>query len=245
MEEVNGINGINIYGSCEALYAGFTEFLNGLINENSSRRTNVALSGGETPKALFDYWASGQGKADWSRVNFFWGDERCVPADDAESNFGMAKHHLLDKIGIGENQIFRIQGENHPEDEAARYGQLLAEVLPSSEGFPRFDLVMLGLGTDGHTASIFPHQICLWEASSNCVVAQHPGTGQLRVSLSGRVINQAAHVAFLVTGISKREKVRSIIEDGEAYLNKYPAAHVRPVEGVLHWFLDEAAAKSI
>lgn len=234
---------IHIFEKDEELYLGFTRFVVQLLKEKE--RISISLSGGETPKALFDYWTEQDKSIDWSRVDFYWGDERCVPPADSESNYGMTKAHLLSKIDVSDNQIFRIVGENEPAKEAERYSQLLNDNLPLVNGIPEFDLIMLGLGIDGHTVSIFPYQIELWDDAHNCVVAQHPGSGQYRVSLTGKVVNNARYVAFLAKGVNKREKVRSIIENAEAFSDRYPAARVNPGSGNLHWFLDQAAAQML
>ena len=128
--------------------------------------------------------------------------------------------------------------------EAMRYANLLEINLDRVEGVPQFDLVILGMGDDGHTASIFPHEIDLWNANDHCVVATHPESGQKRVSVNGKVINTAKEVAFLVTGQSKAEKVHTIIGQTEGY-RKYPAALVQPKTGNLVWFMDQEAASLI
>lgn len=212
----------------------------------SSKKTfHIALSGGSTPKIVFDYLAENfSATIDWSKVNFYWGDERCVSPTDNESNYKMTLEHLLSKIPIPAGNIFRILGENDPKNEAIRYSDVLTKSLPSADGIPKFDLVILGMGDDGHTASIFPHEIQLWEAEENCVVAIHPDSGQRRVSLTGKIINTAEVVAFLVTGSSKAEKVKEIIKEVGSY-KEYPASLVKPTSGNLIWFLDTEAAKEI
>ena len=173
----------------------FAEFVEG------KPQVQVALSGGSTPKVVFDVLAADYGqKMDWSKVHFYWGDERCVPPDDEESNFKMTVDHLFSKIEVPKENIHRILGENDPNSEAMRYANLLEINLDRVEGIPEFDLVILGMGDDGHTASIFPHEIDLWDAEDHCVVATHPETGQKRVSINGKVINRAKEVVFLVTG---------------------------------------------
>tara|TARA_R110000764_G_scaffold15273_1_gene43495 strand:- start:228 stop:713 length:486 start_codon:yes stop_codon:yes gene_type:complete len=156
----------------------------------------------------------------------------------------MTVEHLISKVDIPEENIHRIKGENDPKLEAKRYGDLLETELPKELGLPQFDLVLLGMGDDGHTASIFPHEINLWISPDNCEVAIHPESGQRRVSITGRIINNAKTVVFLVTGDSKSEKVRIIIEREEGYL-KYPASHVSPKTKDLIWFLDAAAAEQL
>ena len=201
----------------------------------------VALSGGSTPKLLFKLWAEQYATAiDWSKIRFFWGDERCVPPNHEESNYGMTKSLLFNHIDIPEENIHRVIGEADPEAEAARYADEIGDNTDSEDGYPVFDLIILGMGGDGHTASIFPHEMELLEVERFCAVATHPESGQKRVSLTGPVINRARSVAFLVTGASKVEKVSSIL-GGAADAKLYPAAHIQPASGDLHWFLDEAA----
>lgn len=203
---------------------------------------HIALSGGSTPKIVFDTLANNfQEDIDWSGVHLYWGDERCVPPEDDASNYKMTVAHLLSKIDIPEDHIHRIKGENEPEYEAERYADLLTDRLPQAHGIPKFDLVILGMGDDGHTASIFPHEIELWHSQRFCEVAHHPEIDQRRITLTGQVINNADLVTFLVTGEGKREKVREILAQ-ETGADRYPASLVRPTDGKLVWFLDDAAA---
>lgn len=206
---------------------------------------HVALSGGSTPKIVFDVLAENfSDKVDWSKIHFYWGDERCVPPTDDESNYKMTVEHLFSKIDVPETNIHRILGEKDPETEAMRYANLLEINLDRVEEIPQFDLIILGMGDDGHTASIFPHQIALWDAEDHCVVATHPESGQKRVSINGKVINTAKEVAFLVTGASKSEKVKAVVEKTKGS-EAYPASLVDPKSGNLVWFLDEEAAEDL
>ena len=206
---------------------------------------HVALSGGSTPKIVFDVLAENfSDKVDWNKVHFYWGDERCVPPSDDESNYKMTVEHLFSKIELPKENIHRILGEKDPKGEALRYANLLEINLDRVEGVPQFDLVILGMGDDGHTASIFPHEIELWDAEDHCVVATHPDSGQKRVSINGKVINTAKEVAFLVTGASKSEKVKAVVEKTEGS-EAYPASLVNPASGNLVWFLDEEAAAEL
>jgi 6-phosphogluconolactonase len=156
----------------------------------------------------------------------------------------MTKAHLLSKIEMPAENIFRIKGENDPETEAKRYSEVLKKQLPIVDGLPQFDLVILGMGDDGHTASIFPYEIVLWDAEAYCAVATHPESGQKRVGLTGGIINNAKTVAFLVTGADKAEKVEEIIGQRSGY-KKYPASKVSPKSGELLWFLDRKAAAGL
>lgn len=212
---------------------------------DTGEKIHVALSGGSTPKVIFDYIAKELGdEIFWDNINFYWGDERCVPPTDSESNFKMTVDHLLSKIDMPEENIFRVMGENEPEEEAKRYSKVLDDELPIANGIPQFDLVMLGMGDDGHTVSIFPYNIELWDAKENCVVATHPDSGQKRVTITGKVVNNAKAVAFLVTGAGKAGKVQEIIKKQKNFA-LYPANLVQPTEGELTWFLDEDAAKGL
>lgn len=204
---------------------------------------HVALSGGSTPKLIFDVLADTYGNTiDWSQIHFYWGDERCVPPTDTQSNFKMTQDHLFSKIKVPKENIHRVLGENQPMGEAMRYANVLEINLDRVDDIPQFDLVLLGMGDDGHTASIFPHEIDLWNAKDHCVVATHPESGQKRVSINGKVINNAKEVIFLVTGTSKATKVKEILERGKGY-ESYPAAMVAPISGKLSWFMDEDASK--
>jgi len=227
----------------QAVAQNFANYLVDLMEGNES--LHIALSGGSTPKIVFEELASRNiPKETWRKINLYWGDERCVPPDDDDSNYKMTVTHLLSKIAIPEENIHRIKGENSPEDEAGRYAEVLKTYLPNINNTPRFDLVILGMGDDGHTASIFPHEIELWHSERLCEVANHPETGQKRITITGELINNATTAAFLVTGISKAEKAAEII-DSNGNFRDYPASLVAPNSGNLLWFLDEAAAKDI
>lgn len=211
----------------------------------SQEKVHVALSGGSTPKVVFDYLAANfTDEIDWSKVYLYWGDERCVPPTDSESNYKMTVDHLISKVAIPAENIFRVLGENDPSEEAVRYGKLLDQQLPLANGIPQFDLVMLGMGDDGHTASIFPDSIQLWDSSHNCEVATHPDSGQKRVTITGRLINNAKRITFLVTGANKAEKVYEIVKE-EGNFRSYPASLVNPASADLIWYLDQEAATKL
>ncbi len=222
------------------------EFSSYLADFVATKETvHIALSGGSTPKIVFDSLASDYAdKIDWSKIHFYWGDERCVPPTDEQSNYKMTVDHLFSKITMPEENIHRVLGENNPTGEAMRYANLLEINLDRVDGIPQFDLVILGMGDDGHTASIFPHEIALWLAEDHCVVATHPDSGQERVSINGKVINKSKEVAFLVTGESKADKVTEIINKTGDH-KSYPASLVNPESGNLVWFLDHSAASGV
>lgn len=221
----------------------FSDYFYEMVRNNDI--THVALSGGSTPKVIFDILAEYYGdKIDWTTVHFYWGDERCVAPDDDQSNYKMTVIHLFSKVDVPPANIHRIHGESDPSEEALRYATLLESNLECSNDLPQFDLVILGMGDDGHTASIFPHELDLWDNDAHCVVATHPESGQKRVSITGQVINEAKEVIFLVTGDNKAEKIDAIHNQKEGH-KQYPASFVNPTSEQLIWYLDEAAAKNL
>jgi len=205
-------------------------------------RFHLCLAGGSTPKATYELLAGDdfKDKLDWSKVRFYFGDERSVGPDHDDSNYRMAKLAMLDALGIPEANVFRMKGEDEPEAAATQYGQMLKQTFEDGG----FDLLLLGMGDDGHTASIFPHQMDLLKAASTTALATHPVSGQQRVTLTGPVINAAAEVAFLVTGNGKTARTAQILNREQRY-EDFPAAHIQPDQGQLHWFLDEAAALEV
>ena len=208
-------------------------------------RAAIALSGGSTPKILFEHLAeSYRDRIDWSGVHFFWVDESCVPPDHAESNYGMARKLLLDPAGVPAANVHRVLGEAEAKTEKKRYAEEIRKFVDRENGLPAFDIVLLGLGDDGHTASIFPDQLKLLESRQLCATARHPASGQKRITLTGPVINNARNTVFLATGAGKADRVREIIME-EPGSDRYPAAHVRPGKGRLFWFIDDAAAAGI
>lgn len=234
---------IRIYDSKGLVARHFSNYLQQFIA--SKNVVHIALSGGSTPQIVFEELASHKKDAiDWSNVHFYWGDERCVPPTDEQSNYKMTQEYLLSQITIPATNIHRIKGEDNPTEEAERYEELLREKLPFSGGVPSFDLVILGMGEDGHTASIFPHEIGLWESDKLCAVAVHPESGQKRITITGKVINHSKEVAFLVTGIGKKEKVAEIMKQ-QGDFKDYPATLVAPENGNLIWFLDKEAASGL
>ncbi len=175
-------------------------------------------------------------------MKIFFGDERCVPPDSEESNYKMANESLFKNISIPKENIFRIKGENDPIKETKRYEEVLKSNLLSLNGIPQFDLILLGLGEDGHTASIFPNQVNLFYSARLCEVAVHPQTKQKRITLTGKIINNAKHVVFLITGKNKANILSKIIDLNNSQ-GVYPASLVNPKNGKLTWFLDLEASK--
>lgn len=209
----------------------------------SQKHITVALSGGNTPKEMFKYLAENYSEDKiWDSVIFFWGDERCVPPDSSESNFGEAERLFFSRLKNSKLHIFRVQGEDNPEQEAERYSELINKNVDKENGLPKFDLVLLGIGEDGHTASIFPDQISLFDSDKICAVAVQPKTGQKRITLTGKVINNSTNIIVMAAGKSKSKILKEIILSKN---KKYPAARIKPASGNLLWFTDESAASEL
>jgi len=229
---------LKIFSTKSELALYFCDELVELVSQND--KIFLCLSGGSTPEIIFQTLSKKyREKIDWAKVHLFWGDERCVPPDSDESNYGMTKKYLLKFIDIPENNVHRIEGENNPEAEKRRYSEEIKNIVPLKNRFPGFDLVMLGLGEDGHTASIFPDQIQVMNSENICEVAIHPSTGQKRITLTGNVINNAKELIFLVTGESKSEIIKKVIEERKKI---FPAEFINPVCGKLQYYMDSKAA---
>ena len=237
---------INIFETADDLSQFVAQQLINQIGDLSEGQYfSIALSGGSTPKSLFRYLALNYLKQiDWRKLLVFWGDERCVAPESDDSNYRMARENLLDLVPVPKENIFRILGENDPAEEAIRYAETVKKHLPSIHGIPQFDYILLGLGEDGHTASIFPDQIQLFQSNRFFEVATHPQSGQKRISVTGSVINQARMVSFVVTGESKGEMVARILEKKPGW-EHLPASLVHPENGLLYWLLDKKAAQNL
>jgi 6-phosphogluconolactonase len=232
---------IHTFKTPEDLSDSFVIQLITWINETPGEVFHLALSGGKTPSLLFSVLAEKYAdKVPWKKIHFWWGDERMVAPSDRESNFGVVNQLLFSKIGVLKNQIHRIKGEEKPDQEVKRYSLEIESQISIINGWPKFDLIILGLGDDGHTASIFPGEMELLESEKITAIARHPETGQQRITLTGKVLNNSKRVAFLVTGTSKSRIFNKIISDSQESAN-YPAAHIR-TEGETHWFIDEACS---
>jgi 6-phosphogluconolactonase len=233
---------LHIFKTPEELADEFAGQLMSWIENHSGKAFHLAISGGKTPDLLFSVLAEKYADSIlWQNVHFWWVDERMVSPDDPESNFGVANKLLFSKIKLPEENIHRIKGENAPKVEALSYSTQIREKLPMSDGWPIFDLILLGMGDDGHTASIFPNQIHLLNSKLICEVAVHPQIGQKRITLTGKVINRASKVCFLVTGANKADRMAEIWENQEK-ANLLPAAKIHPDSGDLSWYLDELAS---
>jgi len=204
-------------------------------------RFAVALSGGSTPKRLYQLLTGEpfRGQVDWGRVEIFWGDERSVPPDDSQSNYRMAREAMLTKLPIPDDHIHRIEAERPDLDAAARdYQNVLARVLSGDP--PALDLVLLGMGPDGHTASLFPHTDALRETTRWVVPNHVPQLHTNRLTLTRPILNRAREVLFLVAGADKADRLAEVLA-GPTDPTRLPSQSIQP-DGQLVWFIDQAAA---
>ncbi len=203
-------------------------------------RFTIALSGGSTPKALFERLAAQYSQAiDWNHTFVFWGDERCVPPEDADSNYKMAQDTLLDHVPLPSLNIYRIKGELPPEDTASQYEETLRDFFHNQ--VPNLDLILLGMGDDGHTASLFPGTSAVNE-HIRWVVHNYVAAKQTwRITLTLPVINNAANVMFLVSGISKAQRLKQVLQ-GSYEKDQLPSQLIKPTNGNLIWGIDQAAS---
>jgi 6-phosphogluconolactonase len=202
-------------------------------------RFSVALSGGNTPRSVYSLLASEQIQLPWNSIHIFFGDERHVPPDDPESNFLMASESLLSKVPIPQKNVHRIRAELNAEAAAMQYEHELREFFHLMDhDWPRFDLIFLGLGDDGHTASLFPGSKALTDESSRVAANWVEKFQTLRITLTFPVLNHAAEVVFLVSGASKAWILSEVLQPG---IRKFPAQNVQPENGRLLWLVDQDA----
>jgi 6-phosphogluconolactonase len=214
--------------------------------EDSGRFT-VALSGGSTPKALYTRLAAPDvaQQIDWKRIQLFWGDERCVHPDHPDSNYRMVRDTLLAHVSIAAENVHRMAGEKDPQTAALDYEAELRRVFRlTGSALPRFDLILLGLGEDGHTASLFPKSHALNDAEPLVASVYVERLKGHRLTLTLPVLNEGAEVVFLIAGSSKAEIVKKLLTDSTSAAD-YPAARVQPRNGNLTWMITADAAAGI
>ena len=224
------------------------ELFSSAVNEAVKLRgvARVAISGGSTPKTTFGLLAAEYAdKVPWDKLQLFWVDERCVPPDNSESNYGMTKAQLLSKVALPSENVHRMEGELEPEEAAARYESEIRNTfkLEGAET-PTFDLILLGLGPDGHTASLFPHTEGLNEMARICIANHVPQKDTWRMTLTWPVITQGRRVAFLMEGGEKAEIIKTVFT-GAYDPEEYPAQLIRPASGKLLLLLDQPAAANL
>lgn len=234
---------IHTFASQEETAIGLIEKIIDLVSNHKENKFHIAFSGGSTPKLMFDLWVSEyKDQTPWNKLCVYLVDERCVPPDDVDSNYGMMKSHLLDAVSIPADQIHRIRGEDDPDTEAKRYSKLVYGQLPKSEeGYPQFDLVILGAGDDGHTSSIFPGQEELLKSSELYLPSINPETKQKRIALTGEPMINASQVYFLITGANKAKVVADIFESND----NGPAAYIAHFSKSTEIFIDEEASTEL
>lgn len=208
-------------------------------------RFSVALSGGSTPRPLYALLGEKtcSDRIDWSRVHLFWGDERCVPPEDPRSNYRMVRRTLLKPVPLPPDQVHRIHGEDEPSIAASNYEREIRSFFATAEGPPRstFDLILLGMGEDGHTASLFPGSEAIAERIRWVRAEYVKSVAMWRITLTPLVINFATSVFFLITGAAKAKPVREVVK-GPFHPEKLPAQAIKPLKGRLTFFLDKEAA---
>jgi 6-phosphogluconolactonase len=240
---------LEIFKDSDHLCRGLAEWITSLIEETLRHkdRFSLVLSGGNTPKKLHLLLASSPYKEriDWKKIHIFWGDERAVPFEDERNNARMAFDTLLDKVTVPKEQIHIMDTNLAPEKAAAAYEEILNEyfgtdVLP----FQTFDLVLLGMGDDGHTLSLFPGTAVIHEEKSWAISFNLKAQDMYRITLTKNIVNHADHIVFMISGKEKANALHEVLE-GEKNPDLYPSQVISPTQGELHFFTDETAASGL
>lgn len=211
----------------EALRA-LTEYLRQhLATKSEEHLFNLALSGGNTAQLMFRVWTEEYATSiPWKRIRFFWVDERCVPPSDPESNYGNANQQLFSPLHIPDEHVFRIHAEQSAKHEVIRYSNLLLDLLPSDNNMPLFDCIILGIGTDGHTASLFPSYPYLLTSTHPYAISIHPKTGQNRITMTGTCILNKAPLLIPVFGAEKEDILRKLLALPKTIQPILPAGYI-------------------
>ncbi|NVN89364.1 MAG: 6-phosphogluconolactonase [Desulfuromonadales bacterium] len=235
---------IKVFSTIETLSTGIAELFASAAEQAvaSQGRFSALLSGGETPRRTYELLAQEpfRQRIPWNSIHLFWGDERCVADTDPRSNAHVVRQTLLDRVPMPERQIHPITCDGSPQTAASAYETSLRSHF--SDDKARFDLVMLGLGDDGHTASLFPGTAALREQHHWVIATQKPGEDIMRVTVTIPLLNQAGLVVFLVAGPGKASVLRRVLE-GPLTPDLFPAQRVKPVDGGLLWYVEESAAR--
>jgi len=234
---------LNIFDTEDEVLEGLADYFVEVAEKSIADhgQFSVALSGGNSPKKLYELLASKRfrGSVEWSKVHFFFGDERYVPHNSPQSNYLMAKKAILEPLDLSYRQIFPVNTSVSPDEAAARYANDINLYFAGVE--PQFDLVLLGLGDNSHTASLFPHTPVLHDKSVSVKAVFLEDQQVYRITMTAPLINKAHHIAYLVYGDGKAEAVHHVIED-KTDIENYPAQLIKPEDGDLEWFLDHGAA---
>jgi 6-phosphogluconolactonase len=240
---------INIAGNYEDLCEKVTQEILGLSNKKIALQGqfSVVLSGGSTPKGIYQCMASPsyRNKFRWDKIHFFWGDERWVPPEDQRSNYRMVSEALLTKVNIPPENIHPIQTKDcNLQNSVSKYEEIIKNFFKlKKDEFPVFDLILLGIGQDGHTSSLFPGNPSLMVKDRSVVSTSQEGIPEKRITLTLPAINHAAMIFFLISGNDKAEVVAEVLENKKKA--NYPAKQIKPDQGSVNWFLDQAAASSL
>jgi 6-phosphogluconolactonase len=237
---------LNIFNSADEVLTALADYFIKVATESiaAKNKFTVALSGGSSPKKLYELLASTSyaDHVDWEKVYFFFGDERNVPQDHKDSNYLMAKKALFDPLLISPANVFPVDTTFEPAEAAARYWEMISTFF--DEGELSFDLVLLGLGDNSHTASLFPHTPVLHDTTPGVKEVWLEDQQVWRITLNAPLINDGRHIAFLVYGEGKAIAVHHVLEDAED-IEEYPAQLIDSITGETVWFLDEAAAADL
>ena len=237
---------LQVYKDAQELSQAAAKWIVGLIAETLKVRDRftIALSGGSTPKLLHKILAAApyNDQIDWSKMHIFWGDERAVPFEDDRNNAKMAYDTLLNFVAVPASQIHVMRTDIGPEESALEYEKILHQYFDKTPN--TFDLVLLGMGDDGHTLSLFPGTAIVHEEKAWAKAFFLPAQDMYRITLTKTIVNRAAHIAFLTTGAGKAHALKEVLK-GVYNPDLYPSQEIKPVNGELHWFVDEAAAAGL
>ena len=240
-------HGVRVFDDAEAVARAAAELFARLAREAVAERGafSVALSGGTTPRRVYELLASDEyrERVTWAAVHVFFGDERTVPPDHAESNYRMASEALLSRVPVPAENVHRIEGLGDASANASDYESVMRGFFGDAD-WPRFDLVFLGMGDDGHTASLFPNTSALEESRAWVAPNWVEKLGAWRITLTASAINAARHVIFLVTGASKAERLSEVL-NGAHDASRLPSQRIRPRDGALEWYVDRAASAKL
>jgi 6-phosphogluconolactonase len=240
---------IRIFKDLNSLSHKAADLFTGLSTEAIKERGRalIVISGGNSPLQLFKLLADEPFKSqiEWELVHIFWADERCVPPDDPESNYGQARRVFLDQLPILSENVHRVSSHLDPVEASLEYARTLKEFAKPPLEWPHFDLVCLGMGKDGHTASLFPGSEVDGKTPTLAVTARYQDRPANRVTLTPKVINSARTVIFLVSGENKAETLARVLDDEHYKPDLYPAQRIHPTEGTLIWMIDVAAASQL
>lgn len=242
-----GAHGVQVFDDAESVARAAAELFARLSRESVAERGtfSVALSGGTTPRRVYELLASDEYRehVSWPSVHVFFGDERTVPPDHAESNYRMASEALLSRVALPAENVHRIEGVGDAAANASDYESVMRGFFGDEE-WPRFDLVFLGMGDDGHTASLFPNTAALEESRAWVAANRVEKFGAWRITLTAPAINAARRVIFLVTGAGKAERLSEVL-NGARDPSRLPSQMIQPRDGQLEWYLDRAAAAKL